>query len=61
MPSWLRCCLRLQALAGQFQLFNVPLPYQLLSTLPYLLTIITLAGFMRRSTPPSALGTPYVK
>lgn len=50
-----------QALAGQFQLYNVPLPYQLLSTLPYLLTIVTLAGFMRRSTPPSALGTPYVK
>ncbi|MBX7212575.1 MAG: ABC transporter permease [Thermoflexales bacterium] len=48
-----------QALAGQFQLFNVPLPYQLLSTLPYLLTIITLAGFMRRSTPPAADGIPY--
>ncbi len=50
-----------QALAGQLQMFGVPLPYQLLSTLPYLLTIITLAGVVRRSTPPAALGTPYVK
>ena len=32
-----------QALAGQFQLYGVPLPYQLLSTLPYVLTIVTLA------------------
>ena len=48
-----------QALAGQFQLYNVPLPYQLLSTLPYVLTIVTLAGFMRRSTPPAAEGIPY--
>jgi len=48
-----------QALAGQFQLFNVPLPYQLISTLPYVLTIVTLAGFMRRSTPPAAEGIPY--
>ena len=48
-----------QALAGQFQLYNVPLPYQLISTLPYVLTIVTLAGFMRRSTPPAAEGIPY--
>jgi len=50
-----------QALAGQFQMFGVPLPYQLISTLPYVLTIITLAGVVRRSTPPAALGVPYVK
>ncbi len=50
-----------QALAGQLQMFAVPLPYQLLSTLPYVLTIVTLAGVVRRSTPPSALGIPYVK
>lgn len=48
-----------QALAGQFQLYNVPLPYQLLSTLPYVLTIVMLAGFVRRSTPPAAEGIPY--
>lgn len=48
-----------QALAGQFQLYGVPLPYQLLSTLPYVLTIVTLAGFVRRSTPPASEGIPY--
>ena len=50
-----------QALAGQFQLYNV-FPrevYGLLSTLPSVITILTLAGFMRRSTPPAAEGIPY--
>ncbi|MCS6774024.1 MAG: ABC transporter permease [Anaerolineae bacterium] len=50
-----------QALAGQFQMFGVPLPYQIISTLPYVLTIIALAGVVRRSTPPAALGVPYAK
>ena len=35
------------------------IPTQLLQMLPYLLTIITLVGFMGRATPPAATGKPY--
>jgi simple sugar transport system permease protein len=37
------------------------IPHQLLATLPYLLTIVVLAGFVGRSRPPGAVGQPYVK
>lgn len=50
--------IRLQGVAvpgiGQF-------PVQALQALPYLLTIILLAGFVGRAIPPKALGLPYVK
>ena len=39
----------------------VGLPSQFIEMIPYLLTMIVLAGFIGRSTPPRALGTPYVK
>lgn len=35
------------------------IPTQLLQTLPYVLTIVTLVGFMGRATPPAAVGRPY--
>ena len=35
------------------------IPTQLLQTLPYVLTIVTLVGFMGRATPPAAIGRPY--
>jgi simple sugar transport system permease protein len=35
------------------------LPTQLLQALPYLLTIIVLAGWIGRATPPRAVGVPY--
>jgi ABC-type uncharacterized transport system permease subunit len=36
-------------------------PVQLLSTIPYLLTILAVAGFVGRSRPPAADGVPYEK
>jgi len=36
-------------------------PVQLLSTIPYLLTILAVAGFVGRSRPPAADGLPYEK
>ena len=34
---------------------------ELLTALPYLITLIALAGFVGKSTPPAAIGKPYVK
>ncbi|MEN3109715.1 ABC transporter permease [Uliginosibacterium paludis] len=36
-------------------------PVQLIQALPYLLTVILLAGFIGRTRAPSALGLPYLK
>ena len=36
-------------------------PVQLVQALPYLLTVILLAGFIGKATAPKALGSPYVK
>ena len=36
-------------------------PVQLIQALPYLLTVVLLAGFIGRSRAPKALGVPYVK
>jgi len=40
---------------------TVNLPNQFIQMIPYLLTIVVLAGFIRRSAPPGALGLPYIK
>jgi general nucleoside transport system permease protein len=34
---------------------------ELLASLPYVITLIALAGFVGKSTPPAAVGKPYVK
>jgi simple sugar transport system permease protein len=39
----------------------VVIPIEFLGLLPYLLSILVLAGYMRRATPPSAIGKPYEK
>jgi simple sugar transport system permease protein len=36
-------------------------PEQLISTLPYVASILVLAGVVRRAQPPAAAGTPYTK
>jgi simple sugar transport system permease protein len=41
------------------QATGINLPYQLLVSLPYLATIVALAGLLRRMRPPAALGLNY--
>lgn len=38
---------------------EVQIPHQFIGMLPYLLTVIVLAGFVGRSRPPAAVGQPY--
>jgi len=38
-----------------------PVPVQAIQALPYVLTIVLLAGFIGRARAPAALGVPYVK
>jgi general nucleoside transport system permease protein len=45
--------------ALQLQNQGISIPYQLIGLLPYLLTIIVVAGAVGRSTPPAAIGIPY--
>ncbi len=42
-------------------IFRPDIPSQLPQMLPYLLTIVVLAGFVGRATPPAADGQPYEK
>jgi simple sugar transport system permease protein len=39
----------------------VPIPVQMIQIIPYVLTLVVLAGFIGRATPPKAIGIPYVK
>ncbi len=52
------------AIAAQTQLQlsgAVDIPHQFIGMLPYVLTILVLAGFIGRSRPPAASGIPYEK
>jgi simple sugar transport system permease protein len=40
---------------------TVNIPNQFIQLIPYVLTVVVLAGFIRRATPPKAIGMPYVK
>jgi simple sugar transport system permease protein len=42
-------------------LLSFALPVQFMQALPYILTVVILAGFIGKATPPRAGGTPYVK
>ncbi len=55
-----------EALGTRFQLLRVellgsPIPVQFMQILPYLVTIVVLAGLIGRATPPAAVGRPYEK
>ena len=39
----------------------VTIPVQFTQALPYILTVIILAGFVGKAIPPKAIGAPYVK
>jgi len=40
---------------------NVAVPVQFMQALPYVLTVVILAGFVGKAVPPKAGGVPYVK
>jgi len=49
------------AIPTAMQLQNQNVPYQIVSLLPYVLTIVVVAGAVGRATPPAADGQPYVR
>jgi general nucleoside transport system permease protein len=55
----------LEALAIRLQGVVLPgigaVPVQVIQALPYLMTVVLLAGFIGRAAAPKALGTPYIK
>ncbi len=54
----------LEAVANRFQnidIFGVNLPVQAMQALPYMLTVVILAGFVGKAIPPRAGGAAYVK
>jgi simple sugar transport system permease protein len=67
VPTMLACLLFgfLDAVAIRLQGVVIPgigeVPVQLIQALPYILTVILLAGFIGQAMAPKALGRPYVK
>lgn len=67
VPAMLACLLFgfLEAASARLQGVDLPLigeaPTQLMLALPYIMTVLLLAGFIGRATPPAAIGKPYVK
>ena len=66
-PAFGACLLfgLLDALAIRLQGVSLPgiglVPVEAIQALPYLMTIVLLAGFIGKATPPKASGLPYVK
>ena len=67
VPAMLACLLFgfLDAVAIRMQGADLPgvgeVPVQLVQALPYVLTVVLLAGFIGRAVAPKALGLPYAK
>jgi general nucleoside transport system permease protein len=55
----------LEAIGIRYQGFTIPdigtVPVQFMQALPYILTVVILAGFVGKAIPPRAGGQPYVK
>lgn len=49
------------ALQTQLQFMGINVPHQFIGMIPYALTIVVVSGFVGRSRPPAAEGTPYEK
>jgi simple sugar transport system permease protein len=49
------------ALGQRFQFLGVPVPPQFLQMVPYVVTIVVLAGLIGKSAPPKADGVPWEK
>jgi general nucleoside transport system permease protein len=65
-PALFACLLFgfLQAIANFMQgarLFGFEIPVQFFNALPYVMTVVLLAGFIGKSIPPRASGIPYTK
>ena len=50
-----------EALPVTLQIQGFQVPYQIVGMLPYVLTIVVVAGLVGRSTAPAAVGRPYLK
>jgi len=67
VPAMLACLMFgfLDAIAIRLQGVELPVigevPVQAIQALPYVLTVILLAGFIGRATAPKAVGTPFLK
>ena len=67
VPALMACLMFgfLEALAARLQGMDIlligPIPTDLILVLPYVLTVVLLAGFIGRATPPKAIGQPYIK
>lgn len=54
----------LEAVGNRYQnidIAGIQIPVQLMQALPYILTVVILAGFVGKAIPPRAGGEPYVK
>jgi simple sugar transport system permease protein len=49
------------AVQFHFQALGLDVPYQFFLALPYVLTLLVLAGYAGRAHPPTALGQAYVR
>jgi ABC-type uncharacterized transport system permease subunit len=67
VPTLGACLLFAFADVVQARLQGTPLPFvgvvpvQLIQAIPYVLTVLLLAGFVGRAVAPRAIGVPYVK
>ena len=67
VPALLACLMFgfMEALAARLQGVEIPMigyiSTDLILVLPYLLTVILLAGFIGKASPPRSIGVPYIK
>ena len=50
-----------EAIPTAMQIQGINVPFQIVGLLPYILTIVVVAGAVGRATPPAADGVPYVR